>query len=155
MTTIKQFLLLAAVGSSVIVASCSKSDNKQTVYSGTGAMTTAQETPAVTNSSASGTYTASYDKGTKTLTYNIAWTGLADTITQSHIHGTAPKGTAAPVKVGFNIANKGALTGTYSGTATVDENLIKEDSLLKGFYYLNVHTKKNPGGEIRGQIEIK
>lgn len=156
MRRLTQFFLLAAIGSSVIFASCKKSDDPQSVFKGTGLpINTAQEVPAPVNSTATGVMNATYDKKTKTLTYDVSWLTLSDSITASHIHGTAPAGVAAPVKVGFTVTDKGAKTGSYSGTAKVDENLIKEDSLLKGFYYVNIHTKKNPGGEIRGQIILK
>lgn len=36
----------------------------------------------------------------------------------------------------------------------VDGSAIKEDSLMAGMYYFNIHTAKYPGGEIRGQIEF-
>ncbi len=156
MKTIKRFLVLATIGSSVVFASCKKDDNddKNIVKRSGLTVTTNQENPPVTNSTASGVMNVSYNKKTRILTYDVSWLALSDTITGSHIHGTAPRGANAPVKVPFDIPNKGAKTGSYSGTAAVDGNLIKEDSLLKGFYYINIHTKKNPGGEIRGQIEF-
>ena len=113
----------------------------------------ANERPIVTNSTATGTANVSFDKTTKVLTYTLNWSGLSDSLTASHIHGTATKEASAGVKVGFTLP-RGSLSGTYSGTAQVDGVLIKEDSLLKGFYYFNIHTKRNPGGELRAQIEF-
>jgi hypothetical protein len=157
MIRLKRFLVLAVVVSSVVFVACSKDDDNNTnsnIVNGTSVvMAPSQESPIVTNSTATGTMSYSFDKTTKVLTYTLNWTGLSDTLTASHIHGTAARGVPAGVKVGFTLP-RASLSGTYSSTAQVDGVLIKEDSLLKGFYYFNIHTKKNPGGEIRGQIEF-
>ncbi|MEO5999137.1 MAG: CHRD domain-containing protein [Chitinophagaceae bacterium] len=139
-----------------IFSACKKDDDPvTTMYSKTGIIVnTSKEVPAVTTSNATGTMDVSYDKTTRLLTYKVSWNALSDSITGSHIHGTASTVTNANVVVPFTVANKGALTGNYAGTFTVDGIAIKEDSLLLGKYYLNIHTKKNPGGEIRGQIEF-
>jgi len=34
----------------------------------------------------------------------------------------------------------------------VDGVKIKEEHILAGEYYINLHTAANPGGEIRGQL---
>lgn len=149
---------MAVISSSIVLSACDKDDddnNKNNIVTKNGlAMSPAQENPVVTNSTATGTMDVSYNKTTKQLMYNVTWTGLTDTITGSHIHGTAKKGVNAPVMVPFDIPNKAAKAGNYSGSFTVEGVKVKEDSLLNGFYYINIHTKKNPGGEIRGQIEF-
>lgn len=150
------FLLSAAIGSTLSIASCSKDDdggktNTNELTSKNLAINTLQEVPMPTGSSATGTMEVTYNKTTKMLSYNLTWAGLSDSITASHIHGTAPRGIAAPVKIPFTLP-RGSLSGSYSGTTMVDGVLIKEDSLINGFYYVNIHTKKNPAGEIRGQI---
>ncbi|CAA9466146.1 MAG: hypothetical protein AVDCRST_MAG96-43 [uncultured Segetibacter sp.] len=112
-----------------------------------------QEVP-VNNSSASGTADVSYNKDNQMLTYTINWTGLTDKPVMSHIHGTAPKGANAGVKHDFSGSLPKTASGSFSDSVKVDGVAIKEDSLLGGFYYINIHTPKNPGGEIRGQIEF-
>lgn len=112
-----------------------------------------QEVP-VNNSSASGTADVSYNKDNKMLTFTINWTGLTDKPTMSHIHGTAPKGANAGVKYDFSKSLPKTAAGNFSDSVKVDGVAIKEDSLLGGFYYINIHTPKNPAGEIRGQIEF-
>ncbi|HUR65917.1 MAG TPA: CHRD domain-containing protein [Chitinophagaceae bacterium] len=114
-----------------------------------------------------------YTKDTRTLTYKVTWSGLTDSIVGMHIHGLAPVGYNAAI-VQHIISGVGASSGTnsgqysaqftatgpyrfsksgsISGTMPVDEVVIKEQDLLNGMYYLNIHTKANPGGEIRGQI---
>ena len=120
-------------------------------------MSGAQETPA-TPSSAQGTMDVSYSKTTKVLSYKITWQNLADTITGIHIHGLAPAGYPAGIVQNIlTTKNETAFphsAGTYSGSLLVDDILIKEENLLNGLYYLNIHTKTYPGGEIRGQIRF-
>jgi len=143
----------------VILSACKKDDDEPvaTEFSKKGQLvnTTQEVPPIVSPSTATGTMDVTYNKTTKLLSYTVNWAGLSDSITGSHIHGTAARGASAGVKVPFTIPNRGALTGSYSGTFTVEGVLVKEDSLLNGFYYLNIHTKKNPAGEIRGQMEFK
>ncbi len=112
-----------------------------------------QEVPA-NNSPASGTADVSYNKDNHMLTYTINWTGLTDKPIMSHIHGTAGKGANAGVKHDFSNLLPKTTSGNFSDSVKVDGTTIKEDSLLAGFYYINIHTPKNQGGEIRGQIEF-
>ena len=113
-----------------------------------------QEVPA-NNSSASGTADVTYNKDTKMLTYTLNWSGLTDKPTMAHIHGTAPRGANAGVKHDLTNVLKKETSGSFTDSVKVDGSAIKEDSLLSGFYYFNVHTPAHPGGEIRAQIEFK
>lgn len=126
-------------------------------------MTGAQEAPA-TPSTALGSMDVFYDKETRTLSYTVRWSGLTDSVMLMHIHGLAPMGFAAPVvqnivtPTNFIFAQKtnGKYTyskaGSLSGTLLADGVLVKEQDILNGQYYMNIHTTVYPGGEIRGQI---
>lgn len=103
---------------------------------------------------AKGTLDIWYDKNTKMLKYTVKWSDLTGIPIGSHIHGIAPKGVNAPIKHDFTALLPKALSGSFSNSVLVDGVAIKEDSLLKGFYYINIHTPKFPGGEIRGQLEF-
>lgn len=140
--------------SATLVTSCDKDDDEeQTVFTGNNlAMTASQEVPA-NASTATGSLNVSYDKNTKALVISATWSGLSADPVAAHIHGTAERGKNAGVKVDFH-DNVTAASGNFNRTITVDEAAIKEDSLLAGFYYFNIHTPANPGGEIRGQIEF-
>jgi hypothetical protein len=128
-------------------------DNNKTVYQKSGiVMNGAQETPPVTTS-ASGSMDVSYDKTTKMLSLSAMWAGLSGEPFGAHIHGTAPKGQPADVKVDMG-ADVSGTSGSFTKQVPVDGVLIKEDSLLLGYYYFNIHTPTNQGGEIRGQIEF-
>jgi hypothetical protein len=96
-----------------------------------------------------------YNKVTKLLKYSVEWSDLTGIPIGSHIHGVAPRGVNAPIKHDFTALLPKAVSGTFSNSVTVDGVAIKEDSLLTGYYYINIHTPKFPGGEIRGQIEFK
>jgi hypothetical protein len=113
----------------------------------------AQEVPAKTVDG-SGTADVSYNKGTKVMNFTLNWTGLTGVPTGAHIHGTAARGANAGIKFDFFDAFPKTASGTYSSSVTVDNVNVKEDSLLAGFYYFNIHTDLNKGGEIRGQIEF-
>ena|SRR5688572_4910000 len=113
-----------------------------------------QEVP-VNNSPASGSADVTYNKDTKMLTYTLNWSGLTDKPTMAHIHGTAARGANAGVKHDLTNVLKKETSGSFTDSVKVDGTTIKEDSLLSGFYYFNIHTPANPGGEIRGQIEFK
>lgn len=124
-------------------------------------MSGAQETPSVP-SSAVGSMDVFYTKSTRTLTYNVKWSGLTGAVTAMHIHGLAPTGYQAGVVQTFSTANivrcptsSTTACGSYSGTFQVDGFVVKEDDLLNGMYYINIHTATYPGGEIRGQIRFQ
>lgn len=124
-------------------------------------MSGAQESPAST-SSALGTLDVYYTRETRTLTYTFRWSGLTGAVTASHIHGLSPTGYNSGVVQTFNLANivrcnasSTTACGSYSGTFQVDGIVVKEEDLLNGMYYVNVHTAAFPGGEIRGQIRFQ
>ncbi len=147
-------LLLAL--SVAVFAGCDKDDddNKDDIVEKKGiVMNGAQEVPA-TGATGTGTADVTYNKTTKVMNFTLNWTGLTGVPTGSHIHGPAAKGTNAGVKFDFFDAIPKTVSGTYSSSFTVDNVKIKEDSLLAGFYYFNIHTDLNKGGEIRGQIEF-
>ncbi len=121
----------------------------------------AQETPAVP-SSALGSMDVFYTKETRILTYTINWSGLTGAVAAMHIHGLAPTGFAAGVVQTFSTSAiikcptiSITSCGTYKGTLLVDGVVVKEQDLLNGNYYVNIHTAAYPGGEIRGQIRFQ
>lgn len=112
-----------------------------------------QEVPA-NSSAATGTADISYNKDSKTLTYTVTYSGLTDKASMAHIHGTAAKGANAGVKHDLTGVLQKETSGSFTDSVKIDASGIAEDSLISGFYYFNIHTPKNPGGEIRGQIEF-
>lgn len=133
--------------------SCKSTEDveKDNIYYGRAiAMTGAQETPAVTTS-ATGTIDADYNRLTRILSYKLTFSGLTDSATAAHIHGLGEVGVLAPVVQTFTSFPR-RKEGSYSGTLLVDGVKIKEEDILAGRYYINIHSKVYGGGEIRGQL---
>jgi hypothetical protein len=170
----KKILQTAFAGTLVFFISCNNAGNENESAGTDTAMSSADTTPAPAASSApmtktlqlsssqevpandskgTGTADVSYNKETKMLTYKIDYTGLTGDATMAHIHGTAAKGVNAGVAHDLTPVLKKSASGSFVDSVKVGDK-IKEDSLLTGFYYFNIHTKKNPGGEIRAQIEF-
>ena len=93
------------------------------------------------------------------MSYKVTVSDI-ENVTAAHIH-RGKMGKNGPPMAMIDI--KGKKTGTFSGTLaegkitanelmgkTVKE-LVKE--IKEGNAYLNIHTDKNPNGEIRGQIK--
>ena len=119
------------------------------------------------------------DNISHTLTVSTTFSGLNGTTTAAHIHccttipgaGTAGVATQVPTFSGFPT---GVTSGTYSNTfdltlassfnpafitanggtpATAEEALV--NGILEGRAYLNIHSNKFGGGEIRGFLSLK
>jgi hypothetical protein len=107
-------------------------------------LTGAAEVPPTT-STGTGDATVSLDTATHEITYDVTYKGLTGDATAGHIHGPAEPGKNAGVVVPF-ASPKSPIHGTAKLTPE------QEQQLTAGQYYVNVHTKEHPGGEIRGQL---
>lgn len=103
------------------------------------------ETPP-TASKGMGVADVTLDTSAKQVSWKIVYHGLSGPVTMAHFHGPAAAGVAAGVTVGL----KGKLDNPIEGSAPVGDAQIGD--LRAGLWYLNLHTAKNPGGEIRGQV---
>jgi len=104
----------------------------------------ASEVPAKTGAG-QGMLDASLDTATKMLTYTLTYSDLSGPATMAHFHGPAAAGVNAGVMVPIPVA-----PSPIKGTATLTDAQIA--ALEGGNVYVNIHTKANPGGEIRGQV---
>jgi hypothetical protein len=106
-----------------------------------------QETPVMTNAG-SGICVMRFDPAAKTLSYRLS-VALPenDTISAAHFH-TGIKGVSGPPvrEITFEAGSK-TVMGTW-------ENMSDQEvaALNAGGLYVNVHTTRNPGGQIRGQV---
>ena len=99
--------------------------------------------PAVKNTNATGKFTGRL-VGRK-LTWKLTFSGLTGKATAAHIHMGAV-GKAGNVVVSLCTPCKSGVHGTTMISRAVKKALAHHKA------YVNVHTAKNPNGEIRGQI---
>jgi hypothetical protein len=132
------------------------------------------ETPLALSSAGSGSVRLRIDPRAQTIRYTLRYANLEGTVTQSHIHfgsvsqtggvsvflctnlGNGPAGTqacpAAPATITGTIKPADVIgpAGQGIGPGEFDEFM---DALEAGVTYVNVHSDKYPGGEIRAQID--
>jgi hypothetical protein len=107
-------------------------------------MTVNQSIPAPKGAHGSGTFTATVS-GT-TIKWRMTFSGMTGPVGAAHIHA-ALAGKANPTPA---VSLCGPCHSGQTGTATASAAVLKK--ILGGATYVNLHTTKNPGGEIRGQI---
>ncbi len=114
----------------------------------TATLSGSAERPTPVVSPGTGTFTGVIDRATRVLSYTVTYSGL--TPVAGHLHRITPNATNGngPVEVPF-----ASLGSPITGVVTL-ATMGRVDSLINGFYYANLHTTANPGGEIRGNIRV-
>ena len=92
---------------------------------------------------------ARIDLSGMTLKWTVTYSGTTGPVTAGHFHGPAMPGANAGVVVPFT----GDLSSPIRGKATL--TAAQAADLTAGRWYINLHTAKHPGGEIRGQVTAK
>ncbi len=105
----------------------------------------AQEVPP-NQTTGTGRMDGTLNRSTKELTYTVTYQNLTGPPTMAHFHGPADPGQNAPVVIPL----QQPLTSPIKGKATLTEQQM--DQLLGNKWYVNVHTREHPAGEIRGQV---
>ena len=116
-------------------------------------LSTAQEAPrakdAASGASSFSTTITLKGKG-GTLAWHLSFKHLSGPATAAHVH-LGPPGTAGPIAIPLCASCKANSHGSFAGPIGGNVRLLH--ALLGGGAYVNVHTKLNPQGEIRGQIK--
>ena len=99
--------------------------------------------------SGTGSVTATYDPATKELTWSGTFSGLTGPAMAAHFHGPAEVGKNAGVQIWISEKGK-PFESPFKGSAKLSD--AQASDLMNGQWYVNIHTKANPGGEIRGQL---
>jgi len=139
---------LLAAGAALALAGCAGVRDKMPDWMpGSGAVSVnlsgAEEVPPVTTSgSGSGSFRVAEDG---TVTGSVTTKGVPGTM--AHIHMGA-KGQNGPVIV--PLSKDGDTYSVPSGRKLTAAQL---EAFKKGNLYVNVHTAKNKGGEVRGQLQ--
>ncbi|HSZ93828.1 MAG TPA: CHRD domain-containing protein [Acetobacteraceae bacterium] len=110
-------------------------------------LTGAQQVPPV-QTSGSGTATLTYDPSTRVVTWSVTYSGLSSDVTMAHFHDGAT-GKNGPVVVWLSKRGE-PVSSPITGQATLTPAQAQE--FMAGDWYVNVHSKDHPAGEIRGQI---
>ena len=136
-------LLVAGAVAALALAALSGAATRTTVWK--ALLTPAQEIPkqVVKNTAAHGEFTGTLS-GSK-LTWTLTFAKLSGPATAAHIH-MAAMGKSGNVVVPLCTPCKSPV----KGTATISAAL--KAAFNKHLLYVNVHTAKNPAGEIRGQL---
>jgi hypothetical protein len=113
-------------------------------------LTGAQEVPPV-QTAGSGTANLTFDSATGNITWSIPYTDLSSPATMAHFHGPAEAGKNASVQIWLSKHGDAAVPNPIAGHATLTAAQMKQ--LTAGEWYVNIHTKNHPGGEIRGQVK--
>jgi hypothetical protein len=145
------YLMTALVATALTVTSCSptkdapdKSDTVEFV----GTLDGSQEVPSL-QSAGTGTMTGTYNKATRELSFTVNYTGITPIAGHIHISPGGP-GTSGAVIIPFS-----SLTSPISAKTTFGTHQDWENALMEGRLYVNLHTTKYPGGEIRAFIKRK
>jgi hypothetical protein len=139
-----RFVKLFAIAGFVALAGCGAMPNANIVKLG-GTLAGSSEVPPKEGAGA-GTVEASFNKETSMLSWKVVYTGLSGPAGAGHFHGPAAAGQNAGVVLGF----KGSVESPITGEAALTP--AQAADVLAGKWYVNIHTKANPGGEIRAQV---
>jgi hypothetical protein len=137
-------LALLGAGAGALAASAESYGVKATLRAG-------QEVPKPTGvpRSATGSFTGTLKTGAKpTLSWKLTFKGLSGAAAQAHVH-LGKKGVSGSVAIPLC----GPCRSGVKGTAKITRKVA--DAIESGGAYVNVHTARNPAGEIRGQIAVK
>ncbi len=107
----------------------------------------AKQVPPVTTPG-KGTAALTWDPNTRVVTWRITYSDLSGPATMAHFHDGA-SGKNGPVTIW--LVEKGKPVGNpIVGKATLNPS--DAEKFEAGDWYINLHTKDHPDGEIRGQV---
>ena len=125
------------------------------VYRLSGTLGASQEVPKPTGvkAGAAGTFTSTLTEGTNggTLAWKLTFKNLTGKAVAAHVHVGA-RGKSGNVLVALCAAPAKPCRSGMTGRVHVNHTTF--DVLEKRATYVNVHTVKNPAGEIRSQLKV-
>jgi hypothetical protein len=174
------------IATALIVVSCEQDNDDTPRFFYLNRALTASQVVTPTGAPNLGTLTGAYDKELHNLTYKVALTNFAGTLstngapTAIHLHAFADSGFNAVPTAQFSTGVAQSITSgwvltdsveitpstnpktytynyVFNGTLFVDGAVIKEEELLAGRYYIDVHTAvpNFPATGARGTIRAQ
>ena len=131
---------------SLTLAGCGMMRPSQKMDIFEASLTSSQEVPPA-DSTATGSAEVQFNTNTNKVTWKVTFNGLTGPATAGHIHGPAPVGANAGVVIPF--------AGNLNAQPVMGEMTVtpaQYADMAAGLYYVNIHTARFPGGEIRGQL---
>lgn len=98
------------------------------------------------DSPGSGKARITFDTDTRAVTWAVTYSGLTGAVTGAHFHGATDAGRNAGIVIHF----RGSLDSPITGSTVLTE--AQAADFQAGRWYVNVHTARHPGGELRGQV---
>ncbi|GAB4014246.1 CHRD domain-containing protein [Spirosoma koreense] len=142
-------ILFATLALGLTQLSCQDHANPPTTVALKATLDGKSVKPIPINTSATGLFTGKLDLTTKVLEYSLTYSGLSSPAVVAHLHKATSVNGTGPVDI--IIPTAGNTSGNVSGIPfLLSQN--QADSLVAGFYYVDLHTAIYPGGEIRGEV---
>ena len=103
------------------------------------------------DSKAHGLMQGTFDTDTDRLEWTVTYSGLSSPPIGAHFHGPVSYlGLTPEENAPIQVGTPGNLGSPFHGVAKIDDTQAKD--LKDGRWYFNLHSKKFPGGEIRGPV---
>lgn len=141
-------LVVISVLAVAALTGCGMLERQANLVAFTTQLRAANEVPP-NNSRGNGSVDAVLDKNTNLFRWKVNFTGLTGPATAAHFHGPAAIGANAGVALGWS----GPIRSPMEGRARLTS--AQAADLLAGRWYANIHTARNPGGEVRGQMTAR
>ncbi len=109
-------------------------------------LTGREEVPGPGDADGAGTVTLTLDADKGQVCYEIGLTNVEDP-TVAHVHQGAASASGGPV-----LPLSDDVSGAPAGCVKADAKLTGQLSAMPADYYVNVHSKANPDGAVRGQL---
>ena len=142
-------LALSALLAATLLLALAAGPGQAQTFPLTAVLTSGQEPPPNTNTSkAFGVAFVTFNKDAGELCFSISYDEftLTSAETVAHFHAPAPPGVNAAVLIPLPPGSP------KNGCVTPNITKAQSHDLFRGFWYVNIHTANNPGGEIRGQL---
>jgi hypothetical protein len=137
----------AIAGALLVLAACAQQPSSAPQGEAYVATLSGQQEVPPNDSRGTGNAEVEFHPRSGLVHWRVSYSGLTAPVTGAHIHGPAGPGQNADILLPFAVPANGA---PISGQARVTAEQAAQ--LASGHWYVNLHTARHPGGELRGQL---